>query len=48
LAIQILAISDKMLSDKFIEYKHQMKTEVESKAHRLEETGADLYLKQKK
>jgi len=47
LAIQILAISDKMLSDKFIEYKHQMKTEVESKAHRLEETGADLYLKQK-
>jgi 5-(carboxyamino)imidazole ribonucleotide mutase len=47
LAIQILAISDKMLADKFIEYKHQMKTEIESKAHRLEETGVNLYLKEK-
>lgn len=47
LAIQILAISDKMLADKFIEYKHQMKTEIESKAHRLEEAGVNLYLKEK-
>ncbi len=47
LAIQILAISDKMLADKLIEYKHQMKTEIESKAHRLEETGVNLYLKEK-
>jgi 5-(carboxyamino)imidazole ribonucleotide mutase len=47
LAIQILAISDKMLADKFIEYKHQIKTEIESKARRLEETGVNLYLKEK-
>jgi len=48
LAIQILAISDKILADKLIEYKHQMKTEIERKAHRLEEDGVSLYLKEQK
>lgn len=47
LAIQILAISDKILADKLIEYKHQLKTEIETKAHRLEESGVNLYLKEK-
>jgi 5-(carboxyamino)imidazole ribonucleotide mutase len=48
LAIQMLALSDKMLADKLIEYKHQLKTETEAKARKLEENGVDLYLKEKK
>lgn len=43
LAVQILSIKYKELRDKLREYKEKLKTEVESKAKKLEEIGYEKY-----
>jgi 5-(carboxyamino)imidazole ribonucleotide mutase len=43
LAVQILATTDGVLNEKMIEYRRQMKHEVEEKAHRLEKLGHKNY-----
>lgn len=44
LAIQILALSDSDLNEKFIAYKNKMSSEVEAKGKKLEEIGYKNYL----
>lgn len=43
LAVQILATTDKVLAEKMIEYRKEMRMEVEEKAHRLEKIGHKNY-----
>ncbi|KAB2916840.1 MAG: 5-(carboxyamino)imidazole ribonucleotide mutase [Bacteroidetes bacterium] len=43
LAVQILATTDSVLNDKMVEYRQQMKHEVEEKAGRLEKLGHKNY-----
>ncbi len=43
LAVQILATTDSVLNDKMVEYRQQMKHEVEEKANRLEKLGHKNY-----
>lgn len=45
LAVQILAVSNKPLEKKFIEYKKSLEKGVEKKAEKLEEIGWKKYLK---
>lgn len=47
LAIQILALTDHALMRKLLEYKGNMKTQVEATATQLEELGYKLYLEKK-
>ena len=46
LAVQILATNNSALADKMIAYKHQMRSEVQAKADKLEKDGYEEYLKQ--
>lgn len=48
LAVQILAISDKALEEKMIEYKNSLAERVEKKADKLEVLGVERYLSEKK
>lgn len=43
LAVQILATTDKVLAEKMMEYRKEMRMEVEEKAHRLEKIGHKNY-----
>ena len=47
LAIQILAVSDKRLEKKLIEYKKGLAEEVEKKAKKLEKVGLEQFLKER-
>ena len=47
LAVQILAISDKKLEKKLIEYKKSLSAGVEKKAKKLQELGLEKYLETK-
>ena len=47
LAVQILALSDQELSEKFIAYKKKLGESVNSKAEKLESIGYKKYLEQK-
>ncbi|MBI2630952.1 5-(carboxyamino)imidazole ribonucleotide mutase [Candidatus Nomurabacteria bacterium] len=46
-AVQILAIGDKILADKLIDYKNKMADEVEIKGNKLSEIGYKKYLQDK-
>ncbi len=48
LAVQILALSDKALQEKFIQYKQNMKEVVEKKSEELQKLGIQSYLKKMK
>lgn len=48
LAIQILALSDKALQEKFLAYKQKMKQTVENKSEELNKLGIQEYLKKMK
>ena len=48
LAVQILAVSDKKLEKKLIEYKENLAAGVEKKAQNLQKLGIDKYLKENK
>ncbi|MBI2020545.1 5-(carboxyamino)imidazole ribonucleotide mutase [Candidatus Daviesbacteria bacterium] len=48
LAVQILAVSDKNLEEKLMEYKKGLAEGVEKKAEKLEELGVEGYLSEKK
>lgn len=48
LAVQILATSDKALENKLIQYKNKLALGVEEKALKLEQSGLEKYLSEKK
>lgn len=48
LALQILAVSDKDLERKLIEYKNKLSLNIEEKALKLENLGVEKFLKEKK